>query len=43
MHDQFLHWFDKQSNNSAPEVTPEEIDKDAKSLKLLRLTHLEPQ
>ena len=26
MHDQFLHWFDKQSNNSAPEVTPEEID-----------------
>lgn len=26
MHQQFLHWFDKQSNFSAPEVTPEEID-----------------
>lgn len=26
MHDQFLHWFDKQSNNSSAEVTPEEID-----------------
>lgn len=26
MHQQFLHWFDKQSNYSAPEVTPEEID-----------------
>ena len=26
MHQQFLHWYDKQSNFSAPEVTPEEID-----------------
>lgn len=26
MHDQFLLWYDKQSNFSAPEVTPEEID-----------------
>lgn len=26
MHEQFLHWYDKQSNFSAPEVTPEEID-----------------
>lgn len=26
MHEQFLHWYDKQSNFSAPEVTPEEVD-----------------
>jgi hypothetical protein len=26
MHQQFLHWYDKQSNFSAPEVTPEEVD-----------------
>jgi len=26
MHDQFLHWFDKQANFASPEVTPEEID-----------------
>lgn len=26
MHEQFLLWYDKQSNFSAPEVTPEEID-----------------
>mgnify|MGYP006268796791 CR=1 FL=1 len=26
MHEQFLHWLDKQSNNSAPELTAEEID-----------------
>ncbi len=26
MHDQFLQYLDKQSNFSAPEVTPEEID-----------------
>tara|TARA_R110000868_G_scaffold195912_1_gene441731 strand:+ start:403 stop:1383 length:981 start_codon:yes stop_codon:yes gene_type:complete len=26
MHEQFLHWLDKQSNNYAPELTAEEID-----------------
>lgn len=26
MHQQFLHWLDKQSNYSAPELSPEEID-----------------
>jgi hypothetical protein len=26
MHEQFLHWLDKQSNNFAPELTAEEID-----------------
>ena len=26
MHEQFLHWFDKQANFASPEVTPEEID-----------------
>lgn len=26
MHQEFLHWYDKQSNFSAPEVSPEEID-----------------
>lgn len=26
VHEQFLHWYDKQSNYSAPEITPEEID-----------------
>lgn len=26
IHEQFLHWLDKQSNYSAPEITPEEID-----------------
>lgn len=26
VHEQFLHWVDKQSNYSAPEITPEEID-----------------
>lgn len=26
MHDKFLHLFDKQSNFTAPEITPEEID-----------------
>jgi hypothetical protein len=26
IHEQFLHWFDKQANFSSPEVTPEEID-----------------